>query len=221
VKIARILGTVAVATVAAVGAAAPAFATTSEVPQNVAAVQTRVGAKAQHIGTKMQTLQSRLTSRPHLTAVRSTLQADINKVLADTVAWRQQVAAATTMAGIRAADPAHRAVIADLAKLHTDLAAAKATKNTTKPATTAPNQTKPATTPANQTKPANNAAAQPTQGNQANNAAAQANQANQAKPANNAANQPNQANTTGNTANTTGNTANNAGNTAGMTDAGN
>lgn len=148
-KIARILGTVAVATVAAAGAAAPAFASTSEVPQNVAAVQTRVGVKAQHITAKMQALQSRLTTKPHLNAVRNTLQTDINKVMSDTSAWRQQIAAATTMAGVRAADPAHQAVIADLVKLRTDLTAAKGAKTTTaKPANTT--ATKPTTTTADQ-----------------------------------------------------------------------
>jgi hypothetical protein len=124
-RFARTLGTVAAATAVAVGAAAPAFATTP-MPQTVAAVHTRVDAKAQHITTKMQALQSRLTSRPALTAAKDILQADITKILADTATWRQQVAAATTMAGIRAADPAHRLVKADLVKLHTDLAAAKA-----------------------------------------------------------------------------------------------
>jgi hypothetical protein len=151
VKIARILGTVAVATVAAAGAAAPAFASTSEVPQNVAAVQTRVGVKAQHITAKMQALQSRLTTKPHLNAVRNTLQTDINKVVTDTNAWRQQIAAATTMAGVRAADPAHQAVIADLVKLRTDLAAAKGTKTTT--ANTTANQ--PANPANQQANPAN------------------------------------------------------------------
>ena len=169
-KIARILGAVAVATVAAAGAAAPAFASTSEVPQNVAAVQTRVGVKAQHITAKMQALQSRLTAKPHLNAARNTLQADITKVVSDTNAWRQQIAAATTMAGVRAADPAHQAVIADLVKLRTDLAAAKGTKTTT-------------------AKPANTTATNPAAGTTANQPATTANQpANQANQANQQAN---------------------------------
>lgn len=129
-NIVRMLGTIAVATAAAVGAAAPAFATTPEAPQTVADVKARVDGKAQHISAKMQALQSRLTARPHLAAAQNTLQADITKILADTATWRQQIQTATTMAGIRAADPAHQAVKADLVKLHTDLEAAKATKTT-------------------------------------------------------------------------------------------
>jgi uncharacterized pyridoxal phosphate-containing UPF0001 family protein len=114
-------------TTLAVGAATPAFAAT---PTTVAGVRARADAKAQHITAKMQALQSRLATRPQLAGAKSTLQADITKVLADTAAWRRQVDAATTMAGVRAADPAHRTVKADLAKLHTDLGAAKATKTT-------------------------------------------------------------------------------------------
>jgi hypothetical protein len=129
-RIARTLGTIAALTAAAVGTATPAFATTPKTPQTVAGVQARVNAKAEHITAKMQTLQSRLTTRPALNAARNTLQADITKVLADTVTWRRQIDAATTMAGIRSADPAHQTVKTDLAKLHTDLAAAKAKKNT-------------------------------------------------------------------------------------------
>ncbi len=84
-------------------------------------------AKAQHITAKMQAQQSRL-ARPVLAAAKNTLQADIIKILADTATWRRQVDAATTMAGVRAADPSHRTVKADLAQLRTDLAAAKSTK---------------------------------------------------------------------------------------------
>ncbi len=129
-KIVRtVLVTVALSTLAA-GAAAPAFAatpTTPTTPKTVASVRARVDAKAQHITAKMQAQQSRL-GRPALAAAKNTLQADITKVLADTATWRRQVDAATTMADVRAADPRRRTVKADLAKLRTDLAAAKSTK---------------------------------------------------------------------------------------------
>jgi hypothetical protein len=128
-RIARTLGTIAAVTAAAAVTATPACATTPKTPQTVAGVQARVDAKAEHITAKMHTLQSRLATRPALNAARNTLQADITKVLADTVTWRRQVDAATTMAGIRSAGPAHRTVKDDLAKLHIDLAAAKAKKN--------------------------------------------------------------------------------------------
>jgi hypothetical protein len=126
-RITHAIATVAAVTAAALGAAAPAFATTPK-KQTVAGVQARVDAKAQHIAAKMQTLQSRLATRPRLAAAKKILQPDITKILADTTTWRHQIDAATTMAGIRSADPAHKTVKADLAKLHTDLAAAKATK---------------------------------------------------------------------------------------------
>ncbi len=120
-------GTIAAATSVLVGAAAPAFASTPPAPRTVAGVQARVDAKAQHITAKMQTLQSRLAGKPKLSDARVNLQADITKVLAATDAWRKQVHAASTMAGIRAAEPAHTSLKSDLAKLHTDLVSAKAT----------------------------------------------------------------------------------------------
>jgi hypothetical protein len=129
-KIARTIMITAALTTLTVGVSAPAFATTPKTRPTVADVQKRVDAKAQHITAKVQTLQSHLATRPHLAAAKNTLQADINKVLADTAAWRRRVDAATTMAGVRAADSAHRTVKADLAKLHTDLAAAKPAKPT-------------------------------------------------------------------------------------------
>jgi hypothetical protein len=112
-------------TAGAVGAAAPAVAAT---PNTVAGVQARVDAKAQHITAKVQSLRGRLATRPYAATAKNTLLADITKVLADTATWRRQIDAATTMTGVRSADPAHQTVKVDLAKLHTDLAAAKKTK---------------------------------------------------------------------------------------------
>jgi L-2-hydroxyglutarate oxidase LhgO len=108
-----------------VGTAAPALAAT---PKTLTGVQARVDAKAEHITAKMQTLRVRLAAKPYAATAKNTLQADITRVLADTATWRRQVDTATTMTGIRSADPAHQTVKADLAKLHTDLAAAKKTK---------------------------------------------------------------------------------------------
>jgi Skp family chaperone for outer membrane proteins len=117
------------ATAALAGMAGPAFAVTPAPPRTVESLKAQVDAKAEHITSKMQALQTRLASRPKLAAAKTALEADISKTLADTDTWRKQVDAATTKAGIRAADPAHQAVKADLAKLHSDLANAKGAKN--------------------------------------------------------------------------------------------
>jgi hypothetical protein len=127
VKIALAAAVVGVATAAIAGVDGPAFAATPAPPRTVASVKAQVDAKALHITTKMQALQGRLATRPKLAAAKTTLQADITKILTDIGTWRTQVDAATTIAGIRAADPAHQVVKADLAKLHVDLAAAKGT----------------------------------------------------------------------------------------------
>jgi hypothetical protein len=126
-RIARYVALVGAAAAVAVGVAGPAFATTPAPPRTVASVKAQADAKAQHITSKMQSLQGRLATRPKLAAAKTVLQADITKTLTDTAAWRTQVDAATTIAGIRAADPAHQVVKADLAKLHADLTAAKGT----------------------------------------------------------------------------------------------
>jgi hypothetical protein len=115
------------AIVAGAGMATPAFATTPEPPRTVEIMKAKVDTKADHITAKLQALQNRLATKPKLAAARTILQADITKALTDTAAWRKQVDVATTKAGIRAADPVHQAVKVDLAKLHTDLTAAKKT----------------------------------------------------------------------------------------------
>jgi len=130
-KIVRTAGLIVAATAALTGVAGPAFAataTTPEPPRTVDSLKAKVDAKATHITAKLTALQTKLATKPKLAAARTTLQADITKALADTAAWRKQVDAATTKDGIRAADPAHEAVKADLTKLQTDLAAAKGTK---------------------------------------------------------------------------------------------
>lgn len=124
-RIVRALGLVVGATAALTGVAGPAFAATPEPPRTVDTMKAKVDAKAQHITAKLQALQSRIDSKPKLSAAKATLQADITKALADTATWRKQTDAATTKAGVRAADAAHQAVKADLAKLHTDLGTAK------------------------------------------------------------------------------------------------
>lgn len=124
-RIVRALGLVVGATAALTGVAGPAFATTPEPPRTVETMKAKVDAKAEHITAKLQALQSRIGSKPKLASAKATLQADITKALADTAAWRTQTDAATTKAGVRAADAAHQAVKADLAKLHTDLGTAK------------------------------------------------------------------------------------------------
>jgi hypothetical protein len=128
-RIALTAALVGAATAALAGMAGPAFAVTPEPPRTVETLKAQADAKAQHITSKMQALQSRLASRPKLAAAKTTLQADISKTLADTATWRKLVDAAATKAGIRAADPAHQAVKVDLAKLHSDLANAKGAKN--------------------------------------------------------------------------------------------
>jgi len=124
-KIFRAAGLIVGATTVVVGLAGPAFATTPEPPRTVESMKAKVDTKAAHITAKLQALQTRLATKPKLAAAKTTLQADITKALADTATWRAQVDAATTKAGIRAADPAHVVVKADLAKLHTDLTTAK------------------------------------------------------------------------------------------------
>jgi Skp family chaperone for outer membrane proteins len=124
-RIALTAALVGAATAALAGMAGPAFAVTPAPPRTVESLKAQVDAKAEHITSKMQALQTRLATRPKLAAAMTTLQADISKTLADTATWRKQVDAATTKAGVRAADPAHQVVKADLAKLHSDLATAK------------------------------------------------------------------------------------------------
>jgi hypothetical protein len=126
-KVVYVVGLALGAIVAGAGMATPAFAATPEPPRTVEAMKAKVDTKADHITAKLQALQNRLAAKPKLAAARTMLQADITKALADTAAWRKQVDAAATKAGVRAADPAHQAVKVDLAKLHTDLAAAKKT----------------------------------------------------------------------------------------------
>jgi hypothetical protein len=128
-KSVRVIGLLVGVTAAVAGVAGPAFAATPAPPRTVASLKARVDAKAEHITAKLQAMQSRIAGKPQLAAARAILQADIIKALADTAAWRQRVDAATTKAGIRAADPAHQIVKADLAKLHADLAAAKKIHN--------------------------------------------------------------------------------------------
>jgi len=128
VKIALTVAMISATTCAVIGLAGPAFATTPQPPRTVDSVKARVDAKAKHITDKMQALQGRLT-RPKLAPAKTTLQADITKVLADTAAWRKQIDGATTLAGIQVAAPAHQAVKADLSKLRADLAAARGTKD--------------------------------------------------------------------------------------------
>ncbi len=126
-KIALTVALIGTATAALASVAGPAFAAPQTTPpvRTVASVKAQADAKAAHITTKMQSLQALLATRPKLAAAKTTLQADITKTLADTATWRQQVDAAVTLAGILAADPAHKVVKADLAKLHADLKTAK------------------------------------------------------------------------------------------------
>jgi hypothetical protein len=121
----RVVGILVGATAAVAGVAGPAVAATPGPPRTVVSLKARVDAKAAHITAKLQALRVRIAGKPQLVAARATLQADIVKTLVDTAAWRRRVDAATTKAGIRAADTAHQIVKADLAKLHRDLAAAK------------------------------------------------------------------------------------------------
>lgn len=127
-KLVRAAGVIVGVTMAVAGLAAPAFAATPEPPRTVETMRAKIDTKADHITAKLQALQTRLATKPKLAAARTILQADIAKALADTAAWRKQADAAATKEGIRAADPAHQAVKADLAKLHTDLTTAKGTK---------------------------------------------------------------------------------------------
>jgi hypothetical protein len=122
-KIVGAIGLVVGATVAVMGLAGPAFAGTAVTP----APRTVDSMKATHLTAKLTAMQTKLAAKPKLAGSMTTLQADITKALADTAAWRKQVDAATTKAGVLAADPAHQVVKADLVKLHTDLATAKTT----------------------------------------------------------------------------------------------
>ena len=122
----RIAGVVLVAALATAGATTTA-AYAGTPTKTVASVHAHVDARAQHINTKMMALKPRITANKHLTATSKTLlYADIAKVVTDTATWRKQIDAATTMAAIKAAAPAQRTVLADLAKLRTDLTAARA-----------------------------------------------------------------------------------------------
>jgi hypothetical protein len=116
-----------VAAAVALGLSTTTASAAPEPPKRtVASVQTNVKARTLHITTKMRSLQTRVAANKHFTAtVKATIQADILKVLRDTSIWRTKIASATTMAAIRAATPARQAVLADIAKLRTDLAAAR------------------------------------------------------------------------------------------------
>ena len=126
-KITRNLGIVGLAAVAALTATgAPAYAKTTP-SHTVEGVHAHVGTRAQHITAKMTALKTKITAKAHFSAAAKTLiYADISKVVADTAAWRRQIDAATTMPAIRAATPARDTVMKDIAKLRTDLKAAKA-----------------------------------------------------------------------------------------------
>ena len=121
---------VGLATAVLIGLSGAAATAAPEPPRRtVASVQTRVNERALHITTKMRSLQTRVAANKHFTpAVKANLQAGITKVLSDTSVWRTRIAAATTMTAIQAAAPARRVVVADLAKLRTDLAAARRKK---------------------------------------------------------------------------------------------
>jgi polyisoprenoid-binding protein YceI len=127
-KITRIVGLVAATAIAVLGSAtAASAATVAPAERTVASVQAHVNTRAGHIAAKMKTLQTRVASNKHLSpAAKATIQADITKVETDTASWQKQVGAATTMTAVRAADPAQKAVAADLTKLRTDLKAAHA-----------------------------------------------------------------------------------------------
>jgi hypothetical protein len=120
-----------------VAAAALGFSTTAVSaavvqPQKrtVESVQTRVKERVLHITTKMQSLQTRVAANKHFpAATKAIIQADIDKVLDDTAIWRKKVAAATTMAMIRAATPARETVMLDMGKLRAHLAAARRTSD--------------------------------------------------------------------------------------------
>jgi hypothetical protein len=126
----RIVGVAVVAAAAATGATATAgYAETPT--KTVASVHAHVDARATHITAKMVALKPRVVANKRFTAAaKAVLNADIAKLTADTATWRKQIDAATTMVAIKAAAPAQKAVLADLAKLHTDLTAARATKVT-------------------------------------------------------------------------------------------
>jgi len=126
-KITRKLGIVGLAAAAALTATgAPAYAKTTP-SHTVEGVHAHVGARVLHITTKMQALKTKIAGKTHFSAAAKTLiNADITKVVTDATAWRTQINAATTMPAIRAAAPARQAVVNDLAKLRTDIKAAKA-----------------------------------------------------------------------------------------------
>jgi hypothetical protein len=129
-KITHTVGFIVGAGAVVAGLATPAFATTPQPSPTVDSIKVKVDANADRITTKLQALQTRIGAKPELAAAKVTLQADIDKTLADTIAWRKQADAATTLAGIRACGPAHQTVKADLAKLHADVAAAKGVTKT-------------------------------------------------------------------------------------------
>ena len=126
-RAARRLGIVGLAAAVALGLPpAAASAATDPPKRTVASVQTKVNTRTLHITTKMKGLQTRVAANKHFpAATKATIQADIAKVLTDTSVWRTKIAAATTMTAINAALPARQAVLRDLAKLRTDLAAAR------------------------------------------------------------------------------------------------
>jgi hypothetical protein len=127
VRTARRIGIVGLAAAAALGFSTTTASAATEPPKRtVASVQTNVKARTLHITTKMRSLQTRVAANKHFTAAtKTTIQADITKVLTDTSTWRTKIASATTMAAVQAATPARQAVMRDLTKLRADLAAAR------------------------------------------------------------------------------------------------
>jgi hypothetical protein len=125
----RILGLFAAAAIAVSGGATIASTAASAAPaqRTVASVQAHVNTRVQHITEKMKGLQTRMAANKRLSpAAKATIQADITKVTTDSATWQRQIAAATTMDAVRAADPAQKAVTVDLAKLKADLKTAHA-----------------------------------------------------------------------------------------------
>jgi len=128
-KIIRRLG---VAGLTAVAALAIAGATTTTAhagtpKHTVEGVQEHVEARVDRITAKMETLKPRIAANPRFSAAtKTTLSADIAKVLTDTETWRKKIDAATTMEAVKAATPARDAVLKDLAKLQADLKTARA-----------------------------------------------------------------------------------------------
>lgn len=124
-----LLGAAAVATLGTVAMTGSTGYASTPVPKNVAAAQQKVDARAVHIDLKMQTLRTRIATDKHLsTAMKTRLRAEIARVRVDVAAWRRQVDAARTMAGVHAADQAHRTLLKDVAAVKSDLTSKPVTK---------------------------------------------------------------------------------------------